>query len=62
MQYTNLLEFTSDLAVNLNNKMQTDVIYFDFAKAFDSVNHDIILMKLKNQFGINGKLLYFILN
>ena len=59
---TQMLEFTSDLAVNLNNKMQTDVIYFDFAKAFDSVNHDIILMKLKNQFGINGKLLYFILN
>ena len=25
-----------------------DVIYFDFAKAFDSVNHDLILIKLKS--------------
>ena len=59
---TQMLEFTCDLAVNLNSKLQTDVIYFDFAKAFDSVNHDIILWKLKNQFGIDGKLLNFILN
>ena len=37
----------------------TDVIYFDFAKAFD-----IILHKLKHQFhiDIDGKLLKFLVN
>ena len=34
-------------------------MYFDFAKAFDSVNHDIILQKLKQKFGIDGLLLKF---
>ena len=36
--------------------------YFDFAKAYDSVNHDIILIKLKNQFSTDGYLLGFIQN
>ena len=38
----------------------TDVVYFDFAKAFDSVNHDRILHKLKYQFNIDGLMLKFI--
>ena len=37
-------------------------LIFNFAKAFDSVNHDIILRKLKNKFRIDGYLLAFILN
>ena len=32
---------------------------FDFSKAFDSVNHEIILWKLKHQFKIDGRLLKF---
>ncbi len=55
-----MLDFTTDLAINLNNSKQTDIIYFDFAKAFDSVSHDIILQKLKYKFGIDGKLLNFL--
>ena len=57
---TQMLEYTGDLSVNLNSKLQTDIVYFDFAKAFDSVNHDIILHKLKYSFGIDGKLLRFL--
>ena len=36
--------------------------YFDFQKAFDTIKHDLILKKLKNQFSINGCLLRFISN
>ena len=46
--------------MSLNENIRTDVVYFDFAKAFDSVNHDLILLKLKNKFGIDGRLLKFI--
>jgi hypothetical protein len=54
-----LIPFTDSLARSLNNGARTDIIYFDFAKAFDSVNHDIILDKLKNQYKIDGLLLKF---
>ena len=46
----------------MNNKVRTDVIYFDFSKAFDSVHHDIILQKLKYDYGIDGLLLNCICN
>ena len=57
---TQLIEFTDDLHINLDKGYCTDVVYFDFSKAFDSVSHDIILEKLKVQFGVNGLLLKFI--
>ena len=44
-----MLHFSGNIALSLNNNLRTDVIYFDFAKAFDSVNYDIILQKLKNE-------------
>ena len=59
---TQLLGFCDSLALSLNQNIRTDVIYFDFAKAFDSVSHDIILNKLKYQFNIDGYLLGFVSN
>ena len=56
---TQLIPYYEMLAKNMNSRSRTDVIYFDFAKAFDSVNHDIILEKLKYSFGIDGLLLKF---
>ena len=59
---TQMIPFYNDLAVTINDQSSTDVIYFDFAKAFDSVNHDIVLHKLKYQFHIDGVLLKFLVN
>ena len=59
---TQMLSYVDSLSVSLNDNIRTDVVYFDFAKAFDSVNHDIILNKLKYEFEIDGTLLKFIMN
>ena len=55
-----MVPFTYDLALTLNNRAKCDVIYFDFAKAFDSVSHDLILKKLKHSYRIDGLMLTFI--
>ena len=59
---TNLLSFTNSVALSLHDKVGVDVVYFDFAKAFDTVSHDLILNKLKNQYNIDGNLLKFFVN
>ena len=57
---TNMAGFCDSLALSLDDCTRTDVVYFDFSKAFDSVNHDLILQKLKNIYKIDGRLLKFI--
>ena len=57
---TQLLPFSHDILLGLNSCELIDAVYFDFAKAFDSVNHDIILNKLKYQFNIDGLMLKII--
>ena len=47
---TQLIPICDSLAITINNLSTTDIIYFDFAKAFDFVKRDIILHKLKYQF------------
>ena len=61
---TNLVNFTDKLVMSINDTqtLSTDVIYFDFSKAFDSVNHDLILHKLKYEYAIDGSLLNFLMN
>ena len=61
---TNMVSFCENITMSVNdcNTLSTDVIYFDFSKAFDSVNHDIILHKLKHIYGIDGRLLKFLKN
>ena len=45
--HTNLSVFSNFLATSLDAGMQVDAIYFDFQKAFDRVNHQILLHKLE---------------
>ena len=50
---TQLLECCYDWIENLDEGIGTDVIYLDFAKAFDSVSHTHLLYKLR-YYGIKG--------
>ena len=56
---TQMINFMDSLAGSINAAGRSDVIYFDFAKAFDSVNHDVLLHKLKSEYGIDGVMLKF---
>ena len=50
-----LIHYDDILSNMIHENADTDVIYLDFAKAFDKVDHDILLKKLK-RYGIGGKL------
>ena len=56
-----LLEHFDELIETISSDKNCDVLYLDFAKAFDVVNHDILMKKLRN-FGITGKIGYWIHN
>lgn len=45
---TNLLTLTSHITEGFKLSQQTDVGYFDFSKAFDQINHRILIKKLSN--------------
>ena len=47
---------TEDIARNLDNNQQVDMLILDFSKAFDTVPHKCQLKKLES-YGINGNIL-----
>jgi hypothetical protein len=49
-----ILKLINDILDVLNNKMKTDSFFCDLQKAFDTVNHELLLDKLK-YYGIKGK-------
>ena len=59
---TNMTNLIESLANTFMKKLPTDIIYFEFAKAFDTVNHDLIFKKLKSQYHIDGRMLKFFKN
>ena len=50
---TQLLEFFEDVSSSLDSGKSSDIIVMDFAKAFDRVNHSLLIHKLSH-FGIRG--------
>jgi len=59
---TNLLESLNDWTLNAQkNSCYTAVIYVDFSKAFDVVQHDKLFARL-HSYGIGGSLLDWIVN
>nr|XP_012565183.1 uncharacterized protein LOC105849358 [Hydra vulgaris] len=56
---TNLLESINYISSNLDVGIPVDVILLDFAKAFDTVPHKRLLVRL-NAYGFDGLLLKWI--
>ncbi|XP_063932848.1 uncharacterized protein LOC135144722 [Zophobas morio] len=43
---TNLFDITGFIANSIDNELQTDVIYLDFSRAFDRLDHGVLIKKL----------------
>jgi hypothetical protein len=56
---TNLLDSINDWPISLHNHSSTIVAYVDFQRAFDSLSHNKLILKLI-RYGIYGNLLYWI--
>ena len=56
-----LIEHQNRVLEGLENNEDVEVVYLDFAKAFDKVHHGTLLQKLRNV-GINGKIYDWIEN
>ena len=50
---TTLLDVQDYILKNMDSGYATCVLFIDIKKAFDTVNHDILIRKL-DQYGING--------
>lgn len=57
---SNLLEFKNYICCAFAKRIQVDSIYTDFSKAFDKVDHKILIQKLDVYFGIHGNLLRWV--
>ncbi|CAB4008980.1 Hypothetical predicted protein, partial [Paramuricea clavata] len=54
---TALLKVTNDILLKMNSQEVTLLVTLDLSSAFDTVNHEILLCRLRNEFGIHGKVL-----
>ena len=54
-----IVHFTEYIYDALNNKQSTINVFIDYSKAFDTINHDILIRKL-DRYGVPGTALEFI--
>ena len=54
-----MLSHFDDILLGLTNNADTDAIYLDYAKAFDKVDHNLLLAKLR-VYGFNKCLIKWI--
>ena len=50
-----MISFTDNVVLSINDTVRTlstDIVYFDFSNAFDSVNHDLFIDQLENSYNI----------
>ena len=58
---TQLLELSEHVTANLEAGHETDILILDFAKAFDKVNHSLLIHKLEH-YGVGGQVNSWIQN
>ncbi|CAB3987917.1 Hypothetical predicted protein, partial [Paramuricea clavata] len=51
---TALLKVHNDILLNMNNQKVTLLVLLDFSSAFDTVDHQVLLRRLRVTFGITG--------
>jgi len=59
---TNLAIFKQHIFYSFSSNAQTDVVYTDFEKAFDKVNHHLLIIGKLNNYGFNNPLLVYYLD
>ena len=51
----NPMEYLLKIQMELSNDIPCDIVYFDFQKCFDRINHEVLLKKIKKA-GISGNI------
>ena len=59
---TALLYVTSAIKTAMDNKQGTTLVLVDFSAAFDTINHDILIKRLRLRYGFVGKALDWIIS